>query len=77
MGCAPISTRLLEAIDERTALVAVSLVLFKSAFIENAAAIVEKAHRVGARVILDVYQAAGTFRSILNPSAWISPSADR
>ena len=41
-------------------LVPVSLVLFKSAFIQNAAAIVEKAHRVGARVILDVYQAAGT-----------------
>ena len=52
--------RILEAIDERTVLVPVSLVLFKSAFIENAAAIVEKAHRVGARVILDVYQAAGT-----------------
>ncbi len=52
--------RLLEAIDESTALVPVSLVLFKSAYIENAAAIVEKAHRVGARVILDVYQAAGT-----------------
>ena len=51
--------RLLDAIDERTALVPVSLVLFKSAFIENAAAIVEKAHRVGARVILDIYQAAG------------------
>ena len=52
--------RLLDAIDERTALVPVSLVLFKSAFIQDAAAIVEKAHRVGARVILDVYQAAGT-----------------
>ena len=51
--------RFLEAIDERTALVPVSLVLFKSSFIENAAAIVEKAHQVGARVILDVYQAAG------------------
>jgi kynureninase len=52
--------RMLDAIDERTALVPVSLVLFKSAGIQNAAAIVEKAHRVGARVILDVYQAAGT-----------------
>ena len=52
--------RLLEAIDERTVLVPVSLVLFKSGFIENARAIVDKAHRVGARVILDVYQAAGT-----------------
>jgi kynureninase len=52
--------RLLDAIDEQTVLVPVSLVLFKSAYIENAAAIVEKAHRVGARVVLDVYQAAGT-----------------
>jgi kynureninase len=51
---------LLDAIDERTVLVPISLVLFKSAFIENAAAIVEKAHRVGARVVLDIYQAAGT-----------------
>jgi kynureninase len=52
--------RMLDAIDERTVLVPISLVLFKSAFIENAAAIVEKAHRVGARVVLDIYQAAGT-----------------
>ncbi len=51
--------RLLAAIDEQTALVLVSMVLFKSAYVENVAAIVEKAHRVGARVVLDVYQAAG------------------
>jgi kynureninase len=52
--------RLLDAIDERTALVPLSVVLFRSAYIQNAAAVIEKAHRVGARVILDVYQAAGT-----------------
>jgi kynureninase len=52
--------RMLGAIDERTALVPLSLVLFKSAFVQDAAAVIEKAHRVGARVILDVYQAAGT-----------------
>jgi kynureninase len=52
--------RLLDAIDERTVLVPVSLVLFKSAYVQNARAIVEKAHAVGARVVLDVYQAAGT-----------------
>ena len=52
--------RLLDAIDERTALVPLSFVLFKSAYIQDAAAVIEKAHRVGARVILDVYQAAGT-----------------
>ena len=52
--------RLLDAIDEYTALVPLSLVLFRSAYIQDAAAVIEKAHRVGARVILDVYQAAGT-----------------
>jgi kynureninase len=51
---------LLDAIDERTALVPLSYVLFKSADIQDAAAVIEKAHRVGAQVILDVYQAAGT-----------------
>jgi kynureninase len=50
---------LLDAIDERTVLVPLSYVLFKSAYIQKAAAVIEKAHRVGARVILDVYQAAG------------------
>ena len=53
-------TRFLEAIDERTVLVPLSLVLFKSAAITDARAVIEKAHRVGAHVILDVYQAAGT-----------------
>ena len=51
---------LLDAIDERTALVPLSYVLFKSAYIQDAAAVIDKAHRVGAQVILDVYQAAGT-----------------
>jgi kynureninase len=52
--------RLLDAIDERTVLVPLSLVLFKSAFITNVRAVIERAHRVGAHVIVDVYQAAGT-----------------
>ncbi len=52
--------RLLDAIDERTALVCLSLVLFKSSYLHDAAAVIDKAHRVGARVVLDVYQAAGT-----------------
>jgi kynureninase len=51
---------LLDAIDERTILVPLSLVLFKSAFITNVRAVIEKAHRVGAHVIVDAYQAAGT-----------------
>ena len=52
--------RLLDAIDEQTVLVPLSLVLFRSAYIQDARAVIEKAHRVGAHVILDVYQAAGT-----------------
>jgi len=51
---------LLDAIDDRTVLVPLSYVLFKSAYIQKVDAVIEKAHRVGARVILDVYQAAGT-----------------
>ena len=51
---------LLDEIDERTILVPLSLVLFRSAAIQDARAVIEKAHRVGAHVILDVYQAAGT-----------------
>ena len=51
--------RFLDAIDERTLLVPFSVVLFRSSYLEDARAIVEKAHRVGAHVVLDVYQAAG------------------
>ena len=51
--------RLLDAIDERTLLVPLSLVLFRSSYIQDARAVIEKAHRVGAHVILDIYQAAG------------------
>jgi len=50
----------LAAIDETTLLVPISLVLFRSSFIVDAKAIIEKAHRVGAHVILDVFQATGT-----------------
>lgn len=52
--------RLLAAIDEETLLVPVSHVLFKSAFLQDAAAIVQRAHEVGAKVVLDTYQSAGT-----------------
>ena len=50
----------LAAIDESTLLVPISQVLFRSAYIVDAQAIIEKAHRVGAYVILDLFQAAGT-----------------
>src|SRR5882757_987402 len=52
--------KFLAAIDETTLLVPISLVLFRSSFIVDARAIIEKAHRVGAHVILDVFQATGT-----------------
>ena len=52
--------KFLSAIDETTLLVPISQVLFRSAYIVDARTIIEKAHRVGARVILDVFQAAGT-----------------
>src|SRR5437764_1833460 len=52
--------RLLEAIEEETRLVSVSHVIFKSAFIQDLKAITEKAHRVGALVVADIYQSAGT-----------------
>jgi kynureninase len=52
--------KVLAAIDETTLLVPISQVLFRSSYIVNARAIVERAHRVGAHVILDVFQAAGT-----------------
>ena len=50
---------IIEAIDERTLLVPISHVLFRSAYILDVAAIIEKAHQVGAYVILDGYHAAG------------------
>jgi kynureninase len=52
--------RMLDAIDETTLLVPFSHVLFKSAFLQDAKAIIDKAHQVGAMVILDTYQSAGT-----------------
>jgi len=52
--------RLLDAIDEETLIVPISHVIFRSAFIQEVAAIVEKAHRVGACVLLDSFQALGT-----------------
>jgi len=56
---APID-RLVDAIDDETVLVPLSLVLFRSGGLQDVRPVVEKAHRVGAHVCLDVYQAAGT-----------------
>jgi kynureninase len=48
------------AIDERTLLVPVQHVLFKSAQIQDVEAIVDAAHAAGAYVALDAYQSAGS-----------------
>ncbi|HWX53364.1 MAG TPA: aminotransferase class V-fold PLP-dependent enzyme [Verrucomicrobiae bacterium] len=51
--------RILEAIDDETLLVPISHVVFRSAYIKDAKAIIEKAHRVGAYVVLDCFQSLG------------------
>ncbi len=51
--------RMLAAIDQRTAVVAVSHVLFRTSYIMDVAAIAARARDVGAAVILDTYQSAG------------------
>ena len=55
----PDDAAIVEAIDERTLLVPITHVLFKTAEIQHVAAIVRRAHEVGAHVILDAYQSAG------------------
>ena len=52
-------SEIVEAIDERTLLVPISHVLFKTAEIQDVEPIVRRAHEVGAHVILDCYQSAG------------------
>jgi kynureninase len=51
--------RLLAAIDERTRLVAVSHVLFRSAYLMDVDAICRRAHEAGALVSLDSFHAVG------------------
>ena len=50
---------IVDAIDERTLLVPISHVLFKTAEIQAVEPIVRRAHEVGAHVVLDCYQSAG------------------
>jgi len=52
--------QLLDAIDDETLVVPISHVIFRSAYINDAAAIIEKAHKVGAYVVLDTYHSLGT-----------------
>jgi kynureninase len=55
----PDDLAIVAAIDERTLLVPITHVLFKTGEIQDVAAIVKRAHEVGAHVILDAYQSAG------------------
>src|SRR3989440_7191014 len=55
----PDDEAIVEAIDERTLLVPITHVLFKTAEIQDVATIVRRAHEVGAHVVLDAYQSAG------------------
>lgn len=51
--------RLCAAINDRTALVAISHVLFKSAYIVDVARVIRRAHEAGAPVSLDAFHAVG------------------
>jgi kynureninase len=53
------AARMLDAIDATTAIVAFSHVLFRTAYIMDAAALARRARECGATVILDTYQSAG------------------
>lgn len=64
---------LLEAIDERTALVTLSHVTFKSGFMHDAAAVTERAHEVGALVLWDLSHSAGAVRIHLDE--WVADLA--
>jgi len=60
--------RVLKAIDETTCLVALSHTSFRSSYRIDAKPLVECAHKIGALVLLDVYQSAGTVE--LDASGW-------
>ena len=59
---------ILAAIDDTTSLVAMSHTSFRSSYRVDAKAIVGRAHSLGALVLLDVYQSAGTIE--LDASGW-------
>lgn len=60
-GIAVPTERLLAAIDESTQVVLISHTLFKSGVVQDAPAIAKRCREVGAILLLDVYQSAGTF----------------
>jgi kynureninase len=53
------AAEIVDTIDERTLLVPISHVLFRSSEIQDVEAIARRAHEVGAHVVLDCYQSAG------------------
>ena len=67
----------IEAIDERTLLVPVSHVLYKTAEIQPVERIVERAREAGAYVCLDAYQSAGAVPLDVTRSGSSSASAAR
>jgi len=56
----PDEEAIVEAIDERTRLVPISHVIFKTGRIQDVEPIIRRAHEVGAHVVLDAYQSVGT-----------------
>ena len=56
----PGQEELVEAIDERTQLVLLSHVLFKTGRIQDVEPVIERAHATGAHVLLDAYQSVGS-----------------
>lgn len=58
-GIAVDTQRVIDAIDERTRLVSISHVLFRSAYVMEVDAICRAAHEVGALVSLDAFHAVG------------------
>jgi len=59
-GIHPPVEELLAAIDEQTLIVPISHVLFRSSAMYDAKRVIDRAHEVGAMVLLDCYQSAGT-----------------
>jgi kynureninase len=57
--CEDDGAAIVDAIDERTLLVPISHVLFKTGEVQHVEPIIRRAHDVGAHVILDCYQSAG------------------
>jgi kynureninase len=56
----PDEEAIVAAIDERTLLVPISHVIFKTGRIQDVEPIINRAHEMGAHVVLDAYQSVGT-----------------